>query len=85
MLGYLYSISNGMLSMLSWSKNPSWRREEKKEKDIVGWTDGTYTASAGAIVRRVSTMVKIKGNVGWTDGPFPSSVGRVAEEEQWRQ
>jgi hypothetical protein len=31
----------GMLSMLSWSKDPSWRREEKKEKDTDGWTDGT--------------------------------------------
>jgi hypothetical protein len=51
MLGYLqqnwgfsiYSeaISNGMLSMLKWSKDPSWRREEKKEKDTAGWTDIT--------------------------------------------
>jgi hypothetical protein len=33
---YLEVISNGMLimlSMLSWSKDPSWRREEKEGKD----------------------------------------------------
>jgi hypothetical protein len=29
---YFEAISNGMLSMLSWSKDPSWRREEKEGK-----------------------------------------------------
>jgi hypothetical protein len=58
---YLEAISNGMLSMLrmlSWSKDPSWRREAKEGKDIVGWTDGTQIASVGVIVGRVGTLVK---------------------------
>jgi hypothetical protein len=29
---YFEAISNGMLSMLSWSKDPSWRREEKEKR-----------------------------------------------------
>jgi hypothetical protein len=74
-----------MLSMLSWSKDPSWEREGKKEKDTVGWTDSTNIASVGAIDGRVGTLVETLGTVGWTDGPFSSSVGRVAEEEQQRQ
>jgi hypothetical protein len=82
---YLEAISNGMLSMLSWSKTPSWRREEKEGKDTVGWTDGTNIASVGTIVGRVGTLVETLGTFGWTDGPFSSSVGRVAEEEQRRQ
>jgi hypothetical protein len=41
---YFEAISNDMLSMLSWSKDPSWRREKKKEKDTVGWIDGTIGA-----------------------------------------
>jgi hypothetical protein len=82
---YWEAISNGMLSMLSmlsWSKDPSWRREEKKEKDTVGWTDGTQIASVSAIVRRVGTLVETLGTVGWTDSPIYRCVGRVAEEEQ---
>jgi hypothetical protein len=82
---YLEAISNGMLIMLSWSKDPSWRREEKEEKDTVGWTDGTQIASVGAIVGRVGTLVETLGTVGWTDGPISRCVGRVAEEEQRRQ
>jgi hypothetical protein len=82
---YLEAISNGMLSMLSWSKDPSWRREEKEKKDTVGWTDGTHIASVGAIVGRVGSLGETLGTVGWTDGPFFRCVGQVAEEEQRRQ
>jgi hypothetical protein len=32
LLIYFEAISDGMLSMLSWSKDPSWRREEKEGK-----------------------------------------------------
>jgi hypothetical protein len=59
--------------------------QERKRKDIVGWTDGTLTASVGAIVGRVGAQGQTLGTVGWTDGPFSSSVGRVAEEEKRRQ
>jgi hypothetical protein len=34
------------------------QEKEKKRKDIVGWTNGTYLASIGAIVGRVGTLVK---------------------------
>jgi hypothetical protein len=78
-----------MLCMLSWSKDPSWRsatrRNKRKRKDTVGWTDDINTASVSAIVRQVGTLGKTLGTVGWTDGPFPSSVRRVAEEVQQRQ
>jgi hypothetical protein len=85
---YFEAISNGMismLSMLSWSKDPSWRREEKKEKNTVGWTDGINIASVGAIVGRVGTLGKTLSTVGWTDDPFSISVRWVAEEGQQRQ
>jgi hypothetical protein len=59
--------------------------KKKKEKDTVGWTDGTQIASVGAIVGRVRTLVETLGTVGWTDGPISRCVGRVAEEERRRQ
>jgi hypothetical protein len=59
--------------------------KKMKEKDTVGWTDGIYIASVGAIVGWVGTLVETLGTVGLTDGPLSSSVGRVAEEEQQRQ
>jgi hypothetical protein len=82
---YLEAISNSMLSMLSmlsWSKDPCWRRKEKKEKDTVGWTDGINITSVSAIVGQVGTQGQTLGTVGWTDGPLFSSVEQVAEEEQ---
>jgi hypothetical protein len=58
--------------------------KKKKEKDIVGWTDGSQIASVGAIVGRVGTLVETLGTVGWTDSLISRCVGRVAEEEQRR-
>jgi hypothetical protein len=97
MLGYLQQIwglsiyfeatSNGMLSMLSWSKNPSWRCKENEGKRHRRMNRWYLDSKVGGIVGRVGTLGETSetlGTVGWTDGPFSSRVGRVAEEEQWR-
>jgi hypothetical protein len=73
-----------MLSMLSWSKDPSWRREEKEGKrhHRMNWRYHRCIASE-YLVHRTTTGVNLIPSV--SDGLFPSCVRWIGEEKPRRQ
>jgi hypothetical protein len=57
---YLEAISNGMLSMLSWSKDPSWRHKEKEGKDKTQSDEPTVPQLQGSVQSSDELVHRVK-------------------------
>jgi hypothetical protein len=80
---YFEAISNGklsMLRMLSWSKDPSWRREEKEEKKKDELT--VHFVDAPDEMQRKSSE---DSSTGWYDGLSEDTVGLSDDQFESRE
>jgi hypothetical protein len=74
-----------MLRMLSWSKDPSWRREEKEGKRHRRMNRRYHRCNSVGALGTLRNDWNSLDTVRWTDGPFPSCVGWFGEEKPRRQ